>query len=116
MPRCFTMANDSDRKYITEITLNEAVDNILNNIDNLFENLKEGKIDTFVEGIWDELKCVKVASSYVKDEINGLKADPSTVASRRKFEEMKTWVNKRHTMVFQISYSPSKYDNNHPNS
>lgn len=67
------MAKGSNKEYITKTTLNEAVDAILNGINNMVKDLKS-EMNTCFDGVENRLRSVEVELSHVKDEINGLKA------------------------------------------
>jgi hypothetical protein len=70
--------------------LNEAVDAILEGMSKMVEGLENKMHSRF-----DNLEA-KVNNNHndLKDEIDGLKADLSTTASRQELEELKEKVNK----------------------
>ena len=91
------MPNDKDKEYVTKTMLGEAVDAILNGMNNMVEGLKS-EMNSQFDKVENRLGKVEVELSYVKDEINGLKADLSTTPSRQEFEELKTQVDKRYPL------------------
>ena len=71
----------------------EATDTILAGIDKLFQNVAT-KDDLFnVEsGITKRLDKIESEMSFIKDDIQGIKADLSNTVNRREFEALKEQV------------------------
>jgi archaellum component FlaC len=78
---------------VTVGTLNEAVDAILEGIEKMVGGVR-GEMNERFDKVDNRLQGVETEVRFVKDEINGLKADLSTTPSRGEFEELKTKVNK----------------------
>jgi hypothetical protein len=78
---------------VTVGTLNEAVDAILDGMEKMTGGVKVEMNERF-DKVENRLQSVETEVRFVKDEINGLKADLSTTPSRNEFEELKTKVNK----------------------
>ena len=56
------------------------------------------EMNTRFDEVDNRLRKVEVELSFVKDEMNGLKADLSTTPSRREFQELKSKVEKHYTI------------------
>jgi archaellum component FlaC len=78
---------------VTVATLNEAVDAILEGMEKMVGGVR-GEMNERFDKVDNRLQGVETEVRFVKDDINGLKADLSTTPSRREFEELKTKVNK----------------------
>lgn len=86
------MAKPNPNEIVNRVTLNEAVDAILEGMNNMVEDLKSEMNTRF-----DNLEAkVNQTKNELKDDVDGLKADLSTTPSRREFEELKARVDKRH--------------------
>lgn len=85
---------------VTKSMLDEAVEAILEGGGKLIEQVKN-ELRTEISSLRSELKSdirdtrseLKSEIGFVKDEINGLKAEFSTTPSRKEFEEVKRKVN-----------------------
>ena len=93
MLRCRIMANGDDKEHVTKQMLDEAIDAILEGMSKLVGGL-ENKMNTRFDNVENRLQKVETEISYVKDEMNGLKADFSTTLSRRELEELRQKVDK----------------------
>ena len=95
------MANSDDKEVVTKTMLNEAVDAILEGMGKLVDEVRSDtktglqSLQNEMGNRFDNLEA-KVTSNHneLKDEIDGLKADLSTTASRQELEELKAKVNK----------------------
>jgi len=88
------MAKGNTTKSVNRGPLNEAVEAILEGMNNMIERLRS-EMNTRFDSL--EAKLNQTRTEF-KDEINGLKADLSTTPSRREFEELKTRVDKRYPL------------------
>ena len=88
------MTKVDPNELVNRGTLNEAVEAILEGMNNMVVGLKSEMNTRF-----DNLEAkVNQTKNELKDDIDGLKADLSTSPSRREFEELKTRVNKRYPL------------------
>lgn len=87
------MANGDDKEHVTKQMLDEAIDAILEGMSKLVGGL-ENKMNTRFDNVENRLQKVETEISYVKDEMNDLKAAFSTTPSRRELEELKQKVDK----------------------
>jgi hypothetical protein len=73
----------------TNQDLSEAVDAILKGMDNLFKEERKFNVQTFTSK--DDLKT---EIGWVRDDINGLKADLVDTVSKKEFNQLKGKVDK----------------------
>lgn len=86
---------------VTRSMLDEAIDAILEGVGSMFKDLRgrlEG-MDKRCDKVDRRLDTLEVGQSYLKDQINGLKADLSDTPSRRQFEKLKARVDKYHPLT-----------------
>lgn len=92
------MAKPDPHEPITEQMLNKATDAILEGVGSMFKDSR-GRLDgTYkrfdgmdkrLDKVGRRLDTLEVGQSYLKDQINGLKADLSDTPSRRQFKKLK---------------------------
>lgn len=87
------MTKVDPNELVTRGMLDEAVDAILKGIDKLISNLR-GEMKSGFERVNERLEKLEVGQMFLKDEVQGLKADLSNVPSRRQFEKLKSRVDK----------------------
>ena len=80
------MTKGSTKDLVTRGMLDEAVDSILNGMNNMAMDL-----GTRIDGVDAKLTQTR---NELKDEINGLKADLADTPTRREFNKLKESVNK----------------------
>jgi predicted nuclease with TOPRIM domain len=99
------MAKADPNEPVTREILDEAVDTLLAGMDKLYERFKgetdslRSEMNSRFDNVENRLRNIEVELSYVKDEVNGLKADFSTTPSRREFEELKVRVDKHYPLI-----------------
>ena len=92
---------------ITRSMLDEVIDAILDGVGSMFKDVRghlDG-MDTRFDKVEGRLDRLEVGQSYIKDLINGLKADLSDTPSRRQFEKLKARVDKYHPLTSQSARS-----------
>ena len=78
--------------------LDEAIDAILEGVGSMFKDLR-GSLDGMdkrFDKLDRRLDSLGVGQSYLKDQIDGLKADLSDTPSRREFQQLKSKVDRHH--------------------
>ena len=87
-------------KAVTRGMLDEAIDAILEGVGSMFKDLcgRLDGVDKRFDKVDRRLDRLEVCQSYLKDQINGLKANLSDTPSRREFQELKTKVDKYHPL------------------
>lgn len=83
------MAKKDPKAFVTNETLDEAVDTILKGMDNMFKGERKFNVQTFASK-----EDLKREVSWLKDDIKGLTADLSNVPSRNDFNQLKGKVDK----------------------
>ncbi|MCZ6529042.1 MAG: hypothetical protein O6949_01750 [Chloroflexi bacterium] len=95
------MAKLDPNEPVTRSMLDEAIDAILEGVGSMFKDLRgrlEG-MDKRFDKVDRRLDTLEVGQSYLKDQIDGLKADLSDTPSRRQFEKLKARVDKYHPLT-----------------
>ena len=85
------MANGDDKELVTKIMLNEGVGKLVEEVRSDPKTGIEGlrrEMNTRFDKVENRLQRVETELLYVKDEIDGLKANLSTTASRQELEEL----------------------------
>ncbi len=92
------MIKKDPKIFITNETLDEAVDTILKGMDGMFKEERKFNFQTFATkedlkelATKDELKT---EISWLRDDVKGLTADISVIPSKREFNELKGKVDK----------------------
>ena len=75
--------------------LNDAVDTILNGMDNLFSRFQD-ELNDFREEVNTNFDKVKVRLRGVEDEVKGLKSELSNTPTRKEFNKLKEKVDRYH--------------------
>jgi archaellum component FlaC len=94
------MAKTNSKQPVTRGMLDDAVDTLLEGMDNLYSRFKYdlgnfgSEMNTRFDNMDDRLRKVEVELSHVKDEVNGFKVELSDTPSRMEFEELKSSVKK----------------------
>lgn len=83
----------SSKGVATKEYVGEGIDAILAGVEKMF-----GEQDKRNEKKFATKEDLKREAGFLKDEINGLKADLSNTPSRREFEELKARVDKYHPL------------------
>jgi hypothetical protein len=83
------VAKKDPKAFVTNETLDEAVDTILKGMDNMFKGERKFNVQTFASK-----EDLKREVSWLKDDIKGLTADLSNVPSRNDFNQLKGKVDK----------------------
>jgi archaellum component FlaC len=79
--------------FVTNGTLDEAVDTILKGMDDLFE--KQNKhLDQRFDGVDKRLDKVESEIVWTKDDVKGLTADLSGAPTKKEFNQLKGKVDK----------------------
>ncbi len=90
-----SMVKNNSQAFVTNETLDDAVDTLLKGMDNMLEEQKKifaTKKD--IENVATK-EDLKREASWLRDDINGLKAELSNTPSRKEFNELKLKVNQR---------------------
>jgi len=87
------MTKKDPKAFVTNETLDEAVDTILKGMDNMFENQNKYLNKRF-NGVDKRLDKVEAELTYVKDDIKGLTADIAILPSRKEFNQLESKVDK----------------------
>lgn len=90
------MIKKDPKAFVTNETLDEAVDTILKGMDGMFKEERKFNAQTFTTK--EDLKLtkeeLKTEISWVKDDISGLTADLSAVPTKKEFSELKGKVDR----------------------
>ena len=82
----------------------QASEAILKGVDRMFEEQNKRiderfkRVDERFKQVDERFNRLEVEVSYIKDTLNGLKADLADTPSRREFEELKARVDKYHPL------------------
>ena len=87
------MVKIDPKAFVTNETLDEAVDTILKGMDNLIVGLKT-EVKSGFNQVNIHLDKVDAEMSYIKDDVKGLTADISNTPSRNEFNQLKGKVEK----------------------
>lgn len=86
------MAKQDPNAFVTNKTLQEAVDGIMGGIDRIIDEVRmEFK---YITKNFATKEDIKREVSWLRDDIKGLKADLSDTVSRREFTQLQSKVDK----------------------
>ena len=89
------MTKDNPLEPATKGMLKEAVDTILDGMDNLFSRLQD-ELNDFREEVNINFDKVEVRLRGVEDKVKGLKSDLSNTPTRKEFNKLKEKVDRYH--------------------